>query len=96
MVKIIARDIESFAGIEFSNTGGAGYIDLCEVITDDVDPNKNEAFSPEHGPHLIADPSVSVGERTRHTTAAGGEVASRFTRRWDSCKAKGYRLAVDE
>jgi hypothetical protein len=41
MVKIIARDIESFAGIEFSNTGGAGYIDLCEVITDDVDPNKN-------------------------------------------------------
>lgn len=44
MVKIIAGNIESFAGIEFPNTGWAGHVDLREVITDDIDPNKNEAL----------------------------------------------------
>ena len=96
MIKIITGNIESFAGVELPNTGWAGHVDLREVITDDIDPNKNEPLVSQHRPDLIADPPVSVRQWSCNATTAGGKIASGFTGRWDARKTKGHRLTVDQ
>ena len=47
--KQICADIKIEIAIEFANTGGAGHVDLGNVITDDVNADKGEAAARKLG-----------------------------------------------
>ena len=62
--------------IALPDTGWAGHIDLCQVITNDVDAGKDYAAFPQNRADLGTDPAIALAEFEALADSANNQVAS--------------------
>ena len=84
-------------GVEFAHAGGAGDVDLRQVIADHIETDKQQSFLAQGRTDLCAQPAIPFGECHTHAAPAGGEVAARLARGRDACqRIVAGRLAIDD
>src|SRR5690606_703597 len=80
----------------FDKAGGAGDVDLGDVIADDVEPDQQQAAAGNFLPDGGGDFLVAVTERLGNAPPAGRQIAPRFTGQRNACQRIGNRLACNE
>ena len=92
--KEVGGDVQSELPIEFTNAGRARYVDLREIVANDVQSRKDNPFSTQHGPNLGTKPTIALGEFASLCSCPHGQVAATLARRGDSSQRIVDRFSI--
>src|SRR5262249_3370991 len=88
-----AGDVEARLLHDLLETGGAGDVDLRQVVADDVEAHQQQPFLRERGGQRLRDLTVAPGELPGDAGPAGREVAARLAGLGDAGEGMRHRLA---
>ena len=90
------RHITARLLLDLLKTGGAGDIDLGDLVANHIQTYQQQATLQQDWTQLFGHGTVGIVQRLRHTFTAGGEVATNFIALRDTSQAERHGLAADD